>query len=392
MWLVVAVTCLIQQTIHSEGLGRHLNPQALMTIPETIQSWGYPSEQYDVKTDDGYFLQLNRIPYGLHSPGKKGNNPVVLLVHGFVADSKTWILNLPSNSLGFVLADAGYDVWMLNFRGTTWSRRHQNLSIEQEEFWDFSFHEMGIYDIPAVMKFILKKTEQDSLYYISHSQGCAAGLVAFSLMPELAQKIKLLMFFSPVYMLVGTSGPSELGLLLPDEFLWIIFGKKEFCLISRKVKRVNTELCSFEIIDKYCVHILSIIIGWNEKNLNTSRIDVYAGLFPEYTSIKTVVHLGQIAKSGEFKYFDYGNKNKAVYNRTIPPFYNIEDMTVPTAVWSAGRDKVINTKAVKLLLPRITHLTFYKNMPDWNHADYFLGLDATKYLYPDIFSLMEHYK
>ncbi|XP_015280083.1 PREDICTED: lipase member M-like [Gekko japonicus] len=392
MWLVVAVICLIQRTTHSEDLGRHLNPQVFMTIPETIQSWGYPSEQYDVQTDDGYFLQLNRIPYGLHSPGRKGNVPAVLLVHGFIADSKCWILNPPNNSIGFALADAGYDVWMINCRGTTWSRRHQNLSVEQEEFWNFSFHEIGIYDIPAVMKFILKKTKQEALYYISHSQGSAAGMIAFSLMPELAKKVKLLMFFSPVYTLAGTSGPSELFLLLPDEFKRIICGKKEFCLISRKMRLLNAELCKYEIIDKLCVHTLSIIVGWNEKNLNMSRIDVYAGAFPEYSSVKTVVHLAQMAKSGEFKYFDYGDRNKAVYNMTTPPFYTIEDMTVPTAVWSAGRDKIITVKDVKLLLPRITHLTFYRNIPDWNHVDYILGLDATKYLYPDLFTLMEHYK
>nr|XP_056705247.1 lipase member M-like [Euleptes europaea] len=392
MWLAVAAICLIQQATHSEQFGTHLNPVTFMTIPEIIQSWGYPSEQYDVQTDDGYFLQLNRIPYGLHNPEKKGHNPAVLLVSGLITDSKCWIMNTPNNSVGFALADAGYDVWMINCRGTTWSRRHQNLTTEQEEFWDFSFHEMGIYDIPAAIKFILRKTKQEALYYIGHSQGGTLGMITFSVLPELAPKVKLVMLFAPSYTMVGTSGPSRLFLSLPDGFIRFMWGKKEFCLFPQKMKPVNAKFCSTTIIDKICVQFISIGFGSNEKNINVSRMDVYAGIFPDSTSVKTMVHWAQVTKSREFKYFDYDSKNEAVYNMPTPPFYKVEDMTVPTAVWTAGKDILTDIKDTELLLPRLTHLTFYKHIPDWQHADFVLGLDSPETLYPDIFWLMDQYK
>ncbi|XP_048362173.1 lipase member M-like [Sphaerodactylus townsendi] len=392
LWLAVAVIYLIQQDAHSEQYGRHLNPATFITIPEIIQFWEYPSEQYEVQTDDGYFLQLNRIPYGLHSPGKKGHNPAVLLVSGLITDSKCWIINLPNNSIGFALADAGYDVWMLNCRGTTWSRRHQNLSIEQEEFWDFSFHETGIYDIPAAIKFILTKTKQEALYYIGHSQGASLGLIAFSLMPELSQKVKLFMLFAPSYTMVDTKFPCITFLKLPDGFIRFIWGKKEFRLIPMKMRLVNAELCSYAVMNKICVYFMLIGFGFNEKNINVSQISAYAGMFPEYTSVKTMVHWGQVAKSKEFKYFDYGSKNRAVYNMTMPPFYKVEDMLVPTAVWTAGKDRVTDVKDTELLLPRIAHLTYYKNFPDWQHTDFVTGLDAPKQLYPYMFGLMDQFK
>ena len=64
-----------------------------------------------------------------------------------------------------MLANAGYDVWLGNNRGNYYSREHTSLhhdgdDEERKEYWDFSFHEMAEYDIPATLDYILTKTEQ----------------------------------------------------------------------------------------------------------------------------------------------------------------------------------------------------------------------------------------
>ncbi|XP_062988991.1 lipase member M-like isoform X1 [Elgaria multicarinata webbii] len=394
MRLFMAVACLIQQATHSEEFTskRHLNPQGFMTINEIIQHWGYPYEEYEILTADGYYLQANRIPYGMHSPEKSGARPVVLLVPGLVFEGRCWIANLPNNSLGFVLADAGYDVWMINNRGTSWSRRHQTLSIDQEEFWDFSFHEMGMYDIPAAINFILQKTQQDGLYYVGHSQGSAIGFIAFSAMPQLAEKIKLFMALAPPYTLADTKGAQKLLLSLPDGLIKYIWGNKELQFFSNKIKKMNAELCSHQGIDKLCLQVISLGAGFNDGNLNMSRADVYLGTYPDFSSVKTVVHWAQVFKSKEFKYFNYGHKNQLVYNMTKPPSYKIEDMPVPTAVWSGGMDIVTGKKNIEQLLPRITNLVFYRNITEWNHADFIWGVDPLKHMYLDMLRLMQQYK
>ncbi|KAG8135383.1 hypothetical protein E2320_008406 [Naja naja] len=81
-----------------------------------------------------------------------------------------------------------------------------------------SFHEMGYYDIPAVINFILNKTKQQQLYYVGHSQGTTAGFIAFSSWPELAERIKVFFGMGPIsrmdmYLAHSPAGTSSQNLL-----------------------------------------------------------------------------------------------------------------------------------------------------------------------------------
>ena len=99
---------------------------------------GFPVEEHYVTTQDGFILNLQRIPHGRNrSNQNRSRKPIVFLQHGLASDSTNWVLNGPLDSLGFILADRGFDVWPGNSRGNMYSQRHVNLKLSQDEFWDW---------------------------------------------------------------------------------------------------------------------------------------------------------------------------------------------------------------------------------------------------------------
>ena len=79
---------------------------------------------------------MQRIPSGRHeSKQSKTIKPVVFLQHGLLGSSFNWVANLRNQSLAFIMADAGFDVWLGNVRGNTYSSHHVFLKPSQEEFW-----------------------------------------------------------------------------------------------------------------------------------------------------------------------------------------------------------------------------------------------------------------
>ncbi|KAL8187097.1 UNVERIFIED_CONTAM: hypothetical protein K2H54_033035 [Gekko kuhli] len=365
--------------------------QRWLQLSEIISFRGYPSEEYEIVTEDGYILTVNRIPHGKGGQWSKDPRPVVFLQHGFLADASNWVSNFDYNSLGFMLADAGYDVWLGNSRGNTWSQKHIQYTVKQEEFWAFSFDEMAKYDLPASVNFILNKTGQEDIYYVGHSQGTTMGFIAFSTVPQLAKKIKMFFALAPVATVKFSSSPMvKLG-KFPDLLFKEVFGTKQFLPQNSIIKWIATHICIHVLLDDLCGNLFFLISGFNERNLNMTRVDVYSAHCPAGTSVQNVLHWTQMTKSGQFRAFDWGSKarNMAHYNQSTPPYYKTREMRVPTALWSGGHDWLADPLDIALLLPEIPNLVYHKNIPEWEHLDFIWGLDAPQRMYKEIIELMQ---
>uniref|UniRef100_U3KF19 Partial AB-hydrolase lipase domain-containing protein n=1 Tax=Ficedula albicollis TaxID=59894 RepID=U3KF19_FICAL len=325
MWLFLTISCLMFITAKSEE-----NPEVSMGVGEIVRYHGYPYEEHEVVTDDGYYLTLQRIPHGRdnlesfsisHKPGAQAPNmfcpppkAVVLLQHGLVLEGSNWITNLPNTSLGFILADAGYDVWIGNSRGNSWSRKHKEFEFYQQEYSAYSFHEMAMYDLPATINYILQRTGQEQLYYVAYSQGTTIGFIAFSSIPELDRKIKMFFALAPITVNSHMKSPMVRVFDLPEALVKFILGHTVVFDEDYFLKQVISRMCIYPVLKTLC-SLLFYLPGGFTNSLNVSRMDVYLSHYPDSTSIKNMLHWRQLYQTGEFKYYDYGSDNVLHYNQ-----------------------------------------------------------------------------
>ncbi|KAH8035141.1 hypothetical protein HPB51_004382 [Rhipicephalus microplus] len=201
VFLLVGGTLPSWKTRGARALMLPKDADADRSIEELIEDRGYPVESRKILTDDGYVLGLYRIPRGrLETEETTTGSPYLecdgasrtplLLVHGLLSSAITWVTNYADQSLGYVLADAGYDVWLGNLRGSTLSRKHMRISPDDNaSFWDFTFDQMIEYDVPAMIDYVLRETGCSRLGYIGHSQGSLIMFGLLSSVPAYNEKV-----------------------------------------------------------------------------------------------------------------------------------------------------------------------------------------------------------
>lgn len=81
---------------------------------------------------------------------------------------------------------------------------HRNFSIDSEEFWKFSWHEIGIYDFPAIIDYMLKKTRSSKALFVGHSQATTSLLVMLSMLPKYNKRIAQAHLLAPTAFVSGS--------------------------------------------------------------------------------------------------------------------------------------------------------------------------------------------
>lgn len=126
-------------------------------------------------------------------------------------------MNYDDVAPAFVAARAGYDVWLGNSRGNTYSLGNTKYDPwkNEKKYWDFDWEEMGQYDIPASLDYITALTGHPKVAYIGHSQGTTQmfyGLANWE--SYYKEKMSIFIALAPVTMLPNTD--TELFRLASD--------------------------------------------------------------------------------------------------------------------------------------------------------------------------------
>jgi pimeloyl-ACP methyl ester carboxylesterase len=70
-----------------------------------------------------------------------------------------------------------------------------------------SWHEMGVYDLPAEIDHILTNTSVKNIHYVGHSMGSTMFYVLMSSKPQYNAKIRHMVALAPVAFLRNTRSP-----------------------------------------------------------------------------------------------------------------------------------------------------------------------------------------
>ncbi|KAG6594137.1 Lipase member M [Phytophthora cinnamomi] len=390
----------------------YVDPDDGLTVMQIVQARGYYVEEHKVTTSDNYILTMYRLPKTYTesqlNASAAADKPAVYLIHGLLDSSFTYVCNFRNQSLAFVLADAGYDVWLGNNRGTTWSNQHVTYTTDDDEYWAFSWQEMALYDMPAMINYVLDTTGHSTLSYVGHSEGTMQAFAGFSVSQDLAKKVSYFGALAPVAYLGHITSP--IFELMADTYLDILFtilGVGAFWETNWLIQGILAKYaCAF--VDQACDSIINALTGPSD-NVNTTRLQVYISQTPAGTSVKNMAHFAQGIRDNTFRYYDYGCsciqalglslcsklicKNKAVYGAFEPPSFDLGAITYPRMGFYTGSDDWLATSTdISQLRAGLTSATILTDQSvEYNHLDFTWGYNANELIYQDLLTQIGKY-
>ncbi|XP_050719392.1 lipase lipl-4-like [Eriocheir sinensis] len=432
---------------------RNLHPHARLPTPELIRARGYPAEVHQVVTEDKYILEIHRIPHGRHeSPvqgptykqpyhdgktyshtpsrpntlnhnhhqqypahpylnaggadswpkerhhnttildgddvGRNGRR-VVFLFHGITCSSADYVMNDPNQALGFVMADAGYDVWIGNIRGNFYGRRHVSLSPEEEKFWDFTWSEPARYDVPAMLSYVMKVSGSKKVSYVGHSMGASLLFVSLHLYPVMNTWLHGVAALAPAAYMHNKQGPLRVVAPFIEEIEKSFRRSGKYELLPLRPERPYlAHLCSpLSFLNPVCSFIHFLIGGPNENYVDPNYLPVIYAHTPAGTNFRILTHLLQIVRSQKFQAFDYGQeRNVKEYGTPSPPRYSLGSVRVPVGVFWAENDWVVDPKDVALTASELPWVAYNYKVPlkDFNHLDFMWAENAAELVYKPV--------
>jgi len=254
-----------------------------------------------------------------------------------------------------------------NNRGNKYSRAHKKYNPNKDkEFWRYSFHEMGLYDIPAMINQIQKITNTNNkITYIGHSQGTAQLFAGLTLRPNFyEEKLNGFVALGPVTNLQYLN--STFLKYMNDFRLFQLFEKlgiNEMMPDIKSVSYIQKILCTN--IGILCEGILQQIADYDVKDDDMERFMVFIAHFPSGSSLQTFLHFAQSIK----------HKNFATFGNMIP--YDFEKAAkIPIALFVGKNDRlatVEDNRNLKIILEKNNLLNFYQEYDNTGHISFFIS-------------------
>jgi len=368
-------------------VGTQLKPSDTI-IGYLMKDYGINVEEHWITTADGYVLGAFRIT--------RQGAPVVILQHGVLGSAWCWLDNKAELSSALQLYEAGFDVWLTNSRGNTFSTNHSTIDPNSKAFWNFTFAKMGHYDVPANVRYVLNATEKQSLSFVGWSQGSSQFFVAMQdpdLKLELERSVNLFVALSPVTRMGHSGGflkiisDLRIGALVESVFPYGFLNQKFLApAVELLCKLTAGVICKFTV-DLFC--------GTSSQD-NPAAITNMTAHFPAGISVKGLDHYEQLILDNRFGNFNYGQKiNLEIYGQKTPPDFDISNLSIPTALFMGKEDLLGDPADVAALLQDNVgnrKLVFNQTFEGFSHVTWMVGKDkAFNAWYPKMLALLQQH-
>lgn len=140
------------------------------------------------------------------------------------------------------------------------------------------------------------------------------------------------------------------------------------------------------MMSSMCAASVGAICGKNKEGieLDVSILPTIISYMSHSSSIKQLAHFLQLFKSGLFRQFDYEKKNKAFYNSTTPPSYDLSKVKAPAYIYSGSCDLMVSERDIEHLKEVLPNVRKYKSFKNLNHCDFNYGKNMRALLFENI--------
>uniref|UniRef100_A0AAR5QJB3 Protein spaetzle n=1 Tax=Dendroctonus ponderosae TaxID=77166 RepID=A0AAR5QJB3_DENPD len=386
---------LIQNAGPEQNILENINlpENVFLNISQYLEKYGYPLETHQVETEDGFTLILHRIPA---SESISKNNPAVLFAPPLMSSSIDWVNHGSNYSLGLLLSDLDYDIWLLNPRGTRYSMTHNTLNSTQKKFWSYSFHEKGYYDTAVSIDYVLNLTGQQKVTVVGYSEGTSALLALAAARPEYNEKINLIVLLSPIGYMGGVTSPIALFQVKYMTEIKALLEAVNFHAIpyAKWVSELLVAICSIDGSGETCAAALGPLVGYDTEEVDLDYLLIFISDKPSGLALQELYHYGQEILSDSFQQYDYGVvENLLHYGTPEPPTYNVSQITAPVAAYYAKNDFLASIEDVEKLLGELPNIAdeYLVESEKFSHLDFFLGKHTRNVLYERVLSVIQKY-
>jgi len=211
-----------------------------------------------------------------------------------------WVWNDSERANAFILARAGYDVWMGNNRGSKFSQGHMSLSTKDKAYWDFYQEDMGTKDVPTFIDFILDKTGHETLSYVGHSDGTTQMFLAASLNPDyFADRINVFVALAPCSIQAGISDVMIEAAKSIKLIEWLVVDQLGFYNWFPPLPLADGAIdIVCDLVPDACKYVIEHVHNRDGVD-NAERFDILMSTEPSGQSYRTFVWQAQMAAKGK---------------------------------------------------------------------------------------------